>query len=223
MMTQTEALSRPIGPGRLREAVTFLECRRPTTAPLPAFPDGVRLERHVGTLSWMDFAPLFHAVGNPWLWRDRLIMTPEEIAALMADPGVVRHLLVRDGQWLGFCEMDCRDPADGFVVLYFGLVPGAIGGGLGRLLFSHAMADAWADNPALIRLTTCTHDSPRALAFYRRHGFVVVDKKVVETDDPRLTGLLPSEAGATIPLAPLTERPPALNTTPARDPEAIAS
>ncbi|MBB4264912.1 GNAT family N-acetyltransferase [Roseospira visakhapatnamensis] len=211
-MTLAEAMARPIPPGRLRETVTYMECHQPPEQPQPPLPPGVTLARHAGTLTWADFGPLFHAVGDPWLWRDRLLWPREAIDAHMADPGIVIHLLARDGQPLGFCEMDRRDPADGVSVLYFGLVPRAIGGGLGRALFIHALADAWAESPACVRLNTCTHDSPRALAFYQAYGFAVVDRRVTEADDPRLTGILPAEAGARFPLAPLITRPPALST-----------
>ncbi|MBB4286434.1 GNAT family N-acetyltransferase [Roseospira goensis] len=208
-----EALARPIPPGRLRETVTDLERRTPPDASPPPLPDGLHLRRYAGTLTWAAFAPLFHAVGDPWLWRDRLYRTEAEQDAHLSDPGIVVHVLERTtGQALGFCEMDCRDRAVGFRVLYFGLVPGAIGGGRGRLLFAHALADAWSLGPACVGLDTCTHDHPKALAFYESFGFTVTGRRVVEADDPRLTGLLPRTAGPHIPLAPLVERPPALRT-----------
>jgi len=211
-MTLSEAMARPVGPGRLRETVTYLEQRTsPDGAPEP-LPEGVSLDRHAGTLTWAEFGPLFHAVGDPWLWRDRLLLSADEIATLMADPRIVRHILVRHRRWLGFCEIDQRDPVAGFSVLYFGLVPDAIGGGLGRVLFSHALADAWTAGPSCIRLNTCTHDSPRALAFYTAQGFVEVDRRVTEADDPRLIGILPSDAGSRFPVAPLVERAPTLST-----------
>lgn len=217
-LTLDEARARPVPPGRLRETVTDMECRTPPAGPPPPLPADLRLVRHAGTLSWADFAPLFFAVGAPWLWRDRLYRSDADEAAHMADPGVVIHILERaaDGARLGFCEMDCRDPAAGFKVLYFGLIPEAIGGGWGRLLFAHALADAWktggARGPSCIRLDTCTHDHPKAVAFYQGFGFTATGQRVTEADDPRLTGLLPREAGPTIPLAPLTERPPMLRT-----------
>ncbi|WP_299439445.1 N-acetyltransferase [uncultured Rhodospira sp.] len=212
-MTVDEAMRRPIGPGRLRETVTDMAARTPPDDPPAPLPTGVSVARHAGTLTWATFAPLFHAVGAPWLWRDRLTRSPAEQEAHLADPGVVVHVLHDGvGAALGFCEMDCRDAAAGFRVLYFGLVPDAIGGGLGRALFARALADAWHMGPVCIRLDTCTHDHPRAVDFYRRFGFSVTGRRVVEADDPRLTGLLPRDAAAHVPLAPLVERPPALRT-----------
>lgn len=207
-------MRRPVPPGRLRETVTDMASDRPPETPPPPVPEGFGLVRHAGTLTWAAFAPLFHAVGNPWLWRDRLLRSPAEQDAHLSDPGVVVHILRRDADAtdLGFCEMDCRNPAAGFRVLYFGLVPEAIGGGLGRLLFIHALHDAWRHDPTCIRLDTCTHDHPRAVAFYQRFGFTVTGRRVVEADDPRLTGLLPHKAAPHIPLALLSERPPTLRT-----------
>jgi GNAT superfamily N-acetyltransferase len=209
-----EARTRPVPPGRLRETVTDMESRTPPAAPPPPMPADLRLVRHAGTLTWAAFKPLFLAVGAPWIWRDRLYRSEAAEAAHLADPGVVVHVLERaaDGTRVGFCEMDCRDPGAGFKVLYFGLIPQAIGGGRGRLLFAHALADAWAMGPSCIRLDTCTHDHPKAVAFYQAFGFAVTGRRVTEADDPRLTGLLPRDAGPTIPLAPLVERPPMLRT-----------
>jgi len=205
---------RPVPPGRLRETVTDLECRTAPDAPPDPLPDGVRLVRHAGTLTWEAFAPLFFAVGEPWLWRDRLYRSDAEQAAHLVNPGIVVHVLEQaaGGAALGFCEMDCRDPKAGFRVLYFGLIPNAIGGGLGRMLFAHALADAWAMGPSCIRLDTCTHDHPKAVGFYQNFGFTVTGQRVTEADDPRLTGLLPRDAGPSIPLAPMTKRPPTLRT-----------
>jgi len=214
VLSLDDARAEPIPPGRLRELVTDMEAARPDPVPdPPPVPAGVGVTRHAGTLSWETFGPLFRAVGAPWLWRDRLLRDADEEARHLADPGIVIHVLERtaDGDRLGFCEMDRRDPAAPRV-LYFGLCPDAIGGGLGRLLFAHALAEAWAAGAAVIRLDTCTHDHPKARAFYASFGFRVTGQRVVEADDPRLTGLLPRDCAPAVPVAPLTERPPALRT-----------
>lgn len=214
-----EAMAAPIPPGRLRELVTDMALERPADAghganvqcPVP----GLALLRHAGTLTWARFGPLFRAVGAPWLWRDRLRRTPAEEARHLADPGIVIHVVERtaDGAWLGFCEMDRRDPAAPRV-LYFGLRPDAIGGGLGRWLFARALAEAWQGGARVVRLDTCTHDHPRARAFYESFGFRATGQRVVEADDPRLEGLLPADVAPAVPLAPMVERPPALRTDP---------
>ena len=61
---------------------------------------------------------------------------------------------------------------------YFGLVPEAIGRGLGRFLLETAVHAAW-DLPGVERLTvnTCSLDHPRALPLYQRAGFVPVRRE----------------------------------------------
>lgn len=218
-LSLSDAMVTPIPPGRLRELVTDMELDRPPEAGQGAGPpcpvDGIRLVRHAGTLTWDRFGPLFRAVGEPWLWRDRLRRSAEEEARHLADPGIVVHIVERiaDAAWLGFCEMDRRDPAAPRV-LYFGLRPDAIGGGLGRWLFDCALTETWRAGAEVVRLDTCTHDHPRARAFYESVGFRATGQRVVEADDPRLDGLLPRETAPAVPLAPLVERPPALRTDP---------
>lgn len=216
VLSLDDARAEPIPPGRLRELVTDMEAPRPDPVPdTPPVPAGIGVTRHAGTLSWETFGPLFRAVGAPWLWRDRLLRDPNEEARHLADPGIVIHILedTTDGRRLGFCEMDRRDPAAPRV-LYFGLRPDAIGAGLGRVLFAHALTEAWRDGAAVIRLDTCTHDHPKARAFYASFGFQATARRVVEADDPRLTGLLPRDCAPAVPVAPLAERPPAVRTDP---------
>ncbi len=216
VLTLGAARVTPIPPGRLRELVTDMEARAPESVPdPPPPPSGRRLCRHAGTLTWQSFGPLFRAVGAPWLWRDRLLRSPDEEARHLARSDVVIHLLedTSNDRALGFCEMDRRDPAAPRV-LYFGLRPDAIGCGLGRLLFGHALAETWRAGARVIRLDTCTHDHPGARAFYESFGFRTTGQRVVEADDPRHTGLLPPATAPAVPLAPMIERPPALRTDP---------
>ena len=69
-----------------------------------------------------------------------------------------------DGREEGVCDL-----------AYFGLVPEAVGTGLGSWLLKTAILTAWA-RPGTQRLTvnTCTLDHPRALAQYQRMGFTPV-------------------------------------------------
>ncbi|MDD9922100.1 MAG: hypothetical protein OXQ92_07465, partial [Boseongicola sp.] len=85
-----------------------------------------------------------------------------------------------------------EDAEDGTVDLaYFGMVPEAIGKGLGAWLLKTAILTAW-DRPNTQRLTvnTCTLDHPRALATYQKHGFQPVgreDKTRILTRDRDLS------------------------------------
>ena len=100
------------------------------------------------------------------------------------------YTLIEHGWPQGFFLLE--DAEDGTVDLaYFGMVPEAIGKGLGAWLLKTAILTAW-DRPNTQRLTvnTCTLDHPRALATYQKHGFQPVgreDKTRILTRDRDLS------------------------------------
>src|SRR3712207_8210857 len=49
---------------------------------------------------------------------------------------------------------------------YFGLLPHAIGRGMGRALLRHAVETAWTGGTRAVTVNTCTADHPRALPNY---------------------------------------------------------
>ena len=185
-------------PGRLALAVTYLEQREPPAPrPDPAIP-GLALVA-LGAADLDRYLALFSAVGEPWLWFGRRVMPRAELAAILADPRVEAFALIRDGADIGILELDGR--GDGEIELaYFGLVPEAVGGGLGRWLMNRAMERAWAGRPARVFVHTCSLDHPGALDFYRRSGFVPYARALEIATDPRLTGVLPKTAAPQVPL-----------------------
>ena len=55
---------------------------------------------------------------------------------------------------------------------YFGLLPHALGRGMGRALLRHAVETAWAGGGTrALTVNTCTADHPRALPNYLAAGF----------------------------------------------------
>ena len=116
-------------------------------------------------------------MGGPWHWTDRLDEDPDTLAAFVADPQVRLYTLIRAGWPAGFFQLDTRQ-AGRCDLAYFGLVPEAIGQGLGRYLLRTAVHLGW-DLPGVDRLTveTCTLDHPRALGLYQKAGFVPVAQK----------------------------------------------
>lgn len=202
-----------LAPGRLAAAVIYLE-QRAAPAPRPDPPQpGATLVR----LSAADldrYLALFAAVGEPWLWFGRRIMARATLAAILDDPAVEAFAVTRDGADVGLLELDGR--GDGEVELaYFGLVPGAIGGGLGRWTMNRALEKAWARSPARVFVHTCNFDHPDAVAFYLRSGFVPCGRAIEIADDPRLTGHLPRTAA---PHVPLIDPPPPPVPSPSPEP-----
>jgi GNAT superfamily N-acetyltransferase len=151
--------------------VTSLEMFADPRREVPPAPDGVRVVRaHPPGVRFYRF--LYDAVGRPWQWHDRKLWDDAKLAATVDDPRVEVHVLWRRGTPAGYVELDRRGDAL-CEVAYFGLMPEAIGGGLGAYLLTWAVREAWRD-PALKRLWvhTCTLDHPKALGLYERCGFV---------------------------------------------------
>jgi GNAT superfamily N-acetyltransferase len=185
-------------PGKLAVAVTYLEQRtRPAPRPDPAI-DGLALARL--TDADLDrYLALFAAVGEPWLWFGRRIMARADLAAILADPAVEAYAVTLDGVDVGLVELDARAGTE-IELAYFGLVPQALGGGLGRWAMNRAMERAWARRPVRVFVHTCNLDHPGALDFYIRSGFVPHARAIEIADDPRLTGHLPRSAAPQVPL-----------------------
>ena len=67
-------------------------------------------------------------------------------------------------------------------ILYFGLVPEAIGHGLGGFLLARTVEQAWALGAERVVLNTCTLDAPQALPNYEARGFVRVREEWYEAE-----------------------------------------
>jgi GNAT superfamily N-acetyltransferase len=170
---------RPAG-STVEYRVTFLEMRaRPSYdwPSLPATGPAASLLRAEAPPVWYLRA-LYDAVGRDHAWED-LHQEPEEaLAAWLADPAVGLWTLMRDGWPQGFFILDARKPGRSEITL-LGLVPQAIGQGLGRFLVRTAVLTAW-DQPGLevLAVNTCSLDHPRALAVYQQQGFEPVGQEM---------------------------------------------
>lgn len=187
-----------VADGQLATIVTHLELRqRPPLRALPASP--LQLVR------WPSPTPdryraLFTRVGAPWLWFSRLVMSDDELLAILAnDHNQVYAVEDQRGIEVGMLELDFTSPGR-CKISYFGLVPELAGAGHGRWLMAQTMALAWRPAIHCIAVHTCTLDHPSALNFYRAQGFVAIKRAVETFTDPRLAGILPRDAAPQIPL-----------------------
>lgn len=186
-----------VPPGKVAAVVTHLEMRAPAPVrPAPVKPDIRRVERL--DLSW--YRSLFRRVGgHDWLWFSRLNLDDAALGTIIADPDIeiwtIRHQKADEA----LLELDFRKP--GACELAFLAVTPALGAtGAGRALMNHAITRAWSRPITRFHLHTCTLDSPAALNFYRRSGFIPIRQQVEIADDPRLTGKLPLDAGPHVPV-----------------------
>lgn len=186
-----------IAPGRFAVVITHLQMLEAPPARAVALPEGVRFRQVTPTLEW--YRDIFRRVGTDWLWFGRLKLPDTELEAMLKDPERVFYTLTLDGRDEALLELHFKPDGD-CELSYFGLTSALIGRGAGRYLMEQAIRLAWARPINRLHLNTCTHDSPQALAFYRRSGFVPYKRQIEVDDDPRLTGLLPRDAAPQIPL-----------------------
>ena len=146
-----------------------------------------------------DYLFLFRAVGEPWLWTSRLLMSENEVRDIIHRPETEIHL-VRDGDSsVGIIELDFREPGQ-CEIAFFGLVPERNGKGHGGWMMNQALKKAWRKDIKRVWLHTCTQDSPRALPFYLQSGFRIFRQEIGMMTDPRLTGHLPRTAAPHVPI-----------------------
>ncbi len=177
----------PVETTRIAVLVTFLRQEQPpAAAPIELPPHTGIVRVHKPTVGFYRY--LYDSVGAQHVWWLRRTMPQPQLAALITSPGVSIHVLYQGNEPAGFFELDARAP---HVVnlSYFGLLPHAIGGGLGTQLLRAAMATAWAHKPRALTVNTCTADHPRALPNYLRAGFTPVRTAREIWDVPDRLGL----------------------------------
>ena len=140
------------------------------------------------------FLTLYDAVGRDYAWEDVHTWEHAEIEAWLRADRMTLYALIDRGWPQGFFMLE--GPEHGVTDLaYFGMVPEAVGRGLGGWLLKTAILTAW-DRAGTEKVTvnTCTLDHPRALALYQKNGFTPVrreEKTRILTRDRDLS-LIPS-------------------------------
>lgn len=178
--------------------VTFLEMTAKPEPQILKKPDGVSLERWVAPKP-DEYLRLFRQIGDDWLWFGRLRLETAELEKLLSEPSREIYVPMRDGKAVGLLELSFADPAN-VELSYFGLVPQAIGGGVGRWLIQSGIERVWSrSDTQRFWLHTCTGDSPQALGFYMSNGFSPYKRSIEVTDDPRVIGVLEPDLGRHIP------------------------
>lgn len=144
-----------------------------------ARPDGLKVIPPEERLTIVQATPptisfyryLYDSVGGIWQWRERHVMSDEQLGAIVLHPRVETHVLYASGTPAGYAELDRRQENE-IELAYFGLIPDFIGRGLGEYLLNWTVDRAWSYGPERFWVHTCTLDHPRALPNYVRAGFV---------------------------------------------------
>lgn len=151
---------------------TFLKMEARPAFDRPSAPLGppLALMRAQAPPNWW-FLTLYTAVGAAHHWTDKTDWSDADLTEYVSAPSRTIYTLMRDGWPAGFFVLD--QGAAGVTFLdYFGLVPEAVGTGLGTYLLKTAILTAWdmADTQTL-EVDTCTIDHPAALPLYQKLGF----------------------------------------------------
>ncbi len=170
--------------------VTFLRMDRPPAGPMPGLPPHASLVR-LSRPSVSFYRYLYDTVGAAHLWWLRRAMPDGALAGILADRAVGIHVLYCDGEPAGFFELDARSRPD-VNLSYFGLMPFAIGHGLGNAFLRAAVEAAFGLGARGVTVNTCTADHPRAMPAYLHAGFKPL-RAVREIWD------VPTRLGMTIP------------------------
>ena len=177
---------------RVGVTVTFLRMDHAPDTPPPPLPDGATIQSIASpTIGFYRY--LYNTVGADYVWWLRRLMPDNELAGLLRQPGVSIHVLYVGGEPTGFFELDAR-PSPNVNLSYFGLLPHAVGAGIGFNFLRHAVATAWAQQPPNgnirgVTVNTCTADHPRALPNYLRTGFRTLRASAEVWDVPLSVGL----------------------------------
>ena len=177
---------------RVGVTVTFLRSEAPPAAPAPALPPGAEVRFHADC-SVAEYRALYNGVGEPHCWWLRRVMPDRELSAMLRAPSVLIHVLHDRGRPAGFHELDRA----GWPVVnlnYFGLLPHAVGRGMGYSFLRHAIDTAFGLGAKALTVNTCTADHPRALPTYLRAGFTPVRSVEEVWQVPARLGLRVPEA-----------------------------
>ena len=127
---------------------------------------------------------LYTAVGADWWWHTRLSWDYAQWLAYLDRPELETWVAYASGTPAGYFELERQD-ADNVEIAYFGILPHAIGKGLGGSLLTAAISRAWNMGAARVWVHTCTLDHPQALRNYQARGFRVfrADEKYEDLPD----------------------------------------
>jgi GNAT superfamily N-acetyltransferase len=161
----------PKTPRRIPMTVTFLEMKQRPSGQAPPQPRGKIAILRAEKPSVHFYRYLYDTVGKDYVWVDRKKLDDEALANILDAPTLELYVLYAEGAPAGIAELDFADPKVAHLA-YFGLMPEAIGRGLGSYFLYQSCAICWARPITNLVVNTCTLDHPRALPMYQRVGFV---------------------------------------------------
>lgn len=183
--------------------ITFLRMNAHPATPAPPLQPGY-VARAVPMITPELYRDLYYRVGQEHLWWQRRLSLLPELERHLRSRAVHVHVLYRTHmtypsavasftapapeEAVGFFELNAPSSSHTYLSL-FGLVPEAIGLGLGGAFLRCAVDAAWALGAHNLTVNTNTADHPRALPMYKRAGFVPYHTSTETWRIPRSLGL----------------------------------
>ena len=154
--------------------VTFLEMHQPREFPRRL--TNTDFESLSKPIDVNEYRKYYYGVGAKYSWLDRMVMPDDELWQKINASNVEIYVFYVNNEPAGYIEFLNEEK---FVeIVYFGLLPGFIGKGLGKYFLQWVIAKAWSYQPQWIQLNTCTLDHPNALSTYKKEGFVEVKQEI---------------------------------------------
>ena len=155
-----------------RAVRTYLEMTDRSSLSPAEPPEGrVALER-IDACPPALYRRMYADVGREYHWTDRLDWTDDDIVRHLSEPGLEFWLLSEGDEPSGYFELwRCADGA--VQVGYFGLLPHAVGRGLGKYMLTRAVERAWDLGATRVWLHTSSLDHSSALPNYLGRGFSI--------------------------------------------------
>ena len=155
---------------------TYLEMRSPEQLRPKRYADARFQVREQEEPNWVFNRDMYFRVGEQWQWIDKRPWTDEQWQEYAVAPELRAFAAYYGDALAGYYELR-RDGEGGVEIAYFGLLPEFIGSGLGGVLLTSAIEEAWSGDsgitPRRVWVHTCDRDHPRALANYQARGFVI--------------------------------------------------
>jgi len=162
----------------IKTETTYMEMHRLPTSVVSPPREGITVTK-VDTPSTEFYRHLYCSVGDDFSWVDRLVLSDDELKAIIQDDHVDIYVLAVGGETAGYAELDRREKNQ-IELVYFGLFPQFLGQGLGKYFLSWVLRQAWSFGPQRVWVHTCDLDHQAALPTYSKAGFTIYDEKIID-------------------------------------------
>lgn len=126
-----------------------------------------------------EYKNIYHKVGDFWGWCGRLIISDEELKAILHNSQDEIYFMYIDGKIAGFCEL-FRHNYEDVELVYMGLIAEFIGKGYGKILLDFTKKTAWNKSTKRFWLHTCEYDGKNAVNSYQKAGFKIFKEQIDE-------------------------------------------